>query len=240
MSRKRMITYSIILGLLILSLLFGTFTLIRAEVFKRNPISFRISDPGAFCKVEGSFYLGQQALNSNTPTKTFEDSYTEVEQYGKNGKTLNAWNLGRTSFAVVENEDGTPAESDVGVMVFKIRITNYNKEKELGIDTSGIACCNYLNENEFYFSTKVVYQVNGGEEVVKYNNEDGAIGEQKQDFDSTKKVVNKISGQKIAVAPKYVNSDPSYLDITITFTRRVKIGSYSFDNNINFDIYVAN
>lgn len=231
--KKRMITYSVILGFLIISLLFGTFALIKAETFKRNTVSFKVADAGAYCKVEADYFVGQNSINTNNPTKVYRDSYTQVEEYGKTGKTLDAWNIGNTAFVVDEDNKGQPTENDVSIMMFKIKIYNLNTDgKPLGVNLSGIACCNVDNVNTNYFSTKVVYVTSAESEVIAYSNEDDATIEQKQNFNSAKKVVNDINN---LIIPSNGN-----LELTITFKRRTKTDPFEIKNNINFDIFVVN
>lgn len=217
---KRIIYYSILLGLLTIVAGFGLYSLISATSYKNNDISFKVNNEDAFFQASGDYYYGA----TDTPTSTYEGAkYSQEDYYQGIVPSFSIWSLGTSEFIV----DASNPENDVTELKYVVKIKNLNMENSLNIDVKGVAV-----HPSSHFITSIHYKTSTVDGIIFSNDEDNPVNKDlyynldknSPDDDRYVNVVN----QELASGDT--------LEITINLILNTKTKQFTFDNNITFEI----
>ena len=217
---KKIIYYSILLGVLVIAAGLGLYNLIIGTTYRNNEVSFKVNNDDAYFQAWGDYYYG----NTDTPTSTYEGAiYSQEDFYQGTVPSFSVWSLGTSEFVI----DNANAENDVTELKYVVSIKNLNMEKALNIDVKGIA----VHPNN-HFITTVHYKRTAFDGIIFSNDEDSPVNKDlyynlDKTTDADDRYVN-IVNQQLAIGDT--------LQITISLTLNTKTKGFTLDNNIAFEM----
>ena len=217
---KKIIYYSILLGVLVIAAGLGLYNLIIGTTYRNNEVSFKVNNEDAYFQAWGDYYYG----NTDTPTSTYEGAkYSQEDFYQGTVPSFSVWSLGTSEFVI----DNANAENDVTELKYVVSIKNLNMEKALNIDVKGIA----VHPNN-HFITTVHYKSTAFDGIIFSNDEDSPVNKDlyynlDKTTDADDRYVN-IVNQQLAIGDT--------LQITISLTLNTKTKGFTLDNNIAFEM----
>ena len=217
---KKIIYYSILLGVLVIAAGLGLYNLIIGTTYRNNEVSFKVNNEDAYFQAWGDYYYG----NTDTPTSTYEGAkYSQEDFYQGTVPSFSVWSLGTSEFVI----DNVNAENDVTELKYVVSIKNLNMEKALNIDVKGIA----VHPNN-HFITTVHYKSTAFDGIIFSNDEDSPVNKDlyynlDKTTDADDRYVN-IVNQQLAIGDT--------LQITISLTLNTKTKGFTLDNNIAFEM----
>ncbi len=227
--KRKIIIYSVILLLFVTFIGIGAVALITGQNYNNNNVDFNLENETAYCEITGKVFVGQNAINSNTPYKEYSDSYTERDHFSSTTNVIDGWSVGPINFV---DGEGDP-ELEVDVIRFVITIKNINDTNDanniaLGVSVSDVAVHEIIENNKVnnYFYTKITYKIDDGEEIIKFNN--GPEETVKTPYVSGHNVVNIANIQEV--------SENSTLQILLEYRRNTKTKDINAVNNIKINI----
>lgn len=212
--KRRIIVYSVFLGVLTILTCFGLFNLILKTKYTNNEITFRVKNDLAFFEANARYYYGDVA----DPTQIYSAKYTQEDLY--NGKykdedtTIEPWDIGESVFI----NDETNPENNKKVLKYVITISNKNRERNLSIKLGNVAY-----QNDRLFLTEIKY-----DNVIVFSNGETIINQDNMFTTSNNSV--SANGEKV------IGIDASFtVEITLTLNTRTK-PIRNAENNINFTL----
>lgn len=231
MRTTKAVFFSIIALIMIGFIIVGTISIVKKQHYTNNDVTFKLEKDLAYCTIDGKYYYGKSAINSNSPTKVYHATYSQVEEFSNKTDEENlfyGWNVGESRFIV---DDTYGAKNDVDRLMFTFTITNLNKELPLKISLKDVGA----NQTTVYEQgepvitnlcyTKVQYHLGEDEPEVLFDNENNINLEY---FDASKSVVNLNDFVIVPVG--------SYVYVEMLFVRHTKSQSFNLRNNFVFDI----
>lgn len=221
---KKIIYYSILLGLLVVAVGFGLYNLIIGTSYKNNELSFKVNNEDAFFQAWGDYYCG----STDTPTSTYVGAkYSQEDYYQGNIPTFSVWSLGTSEFII----DNNNPENDVTELKYVVTIKNLNMEKSLNIDVKGVA----VHPNA-HFITSIHYKSSAFDGIIFSNDTDSPVNKDlyynlDKTTDSDDRYVNIVNHQ--------IGSGDT-LEITISLQLNTKTKEFTLDNNISFEMTTVN
>lgn len=233
MNVKKVVIYSVIAVILVVFAGAGVFTLIKNQEFTNNDISFVLENKLAYCTIQGWYYLGTDAINSETSTSTYDkvtyDISDELSAKTNEDAIFPRWDVGDS--VLIYNDDDEENIIDVSVVKFVVLIENKNLEmplsvsiRDIGIseqefdgeDTNGILC--FTRAEYYYGGTQGRYTV----------------------FDNQRKIANskcdRINGQTLNITDMVEIPVDDSVFIELTFTRNTRSQTFSLTNNFTFSL----
>lgn len=227
--KRKIIIYSVILLLFVTFVGVGAVALVTGQNYNNNNVDFNLENETAYCEITGKVFVGQNAINSNTPYKEYSDSYTEQDYFSSTPKVIDAWSVGPINFVDGEGD----SELEVDIIRFVITIKNINdvndaKDIALGVSLSDVAVHEIVENNNVnnYFYTKITYKIDDGDEIIKFNN--GPEETVKTPYVSGHSVVNIANIQEVP--------ENSTLKIVLEYKRNTKTKDINAVNNIKVNI----
>lgn len=218
---KKIIYYSILLGVLAILTGFGIYNLISATTYKNNEVTFQVNNDDAFFEAHGNYYYGQ----TNEPTSTYVGAkYSQDDYYLGNIPTFSVWSLGTSEFVI----DSANPENDVTELKYVITITNLNLEKELNIDIKGIA----VHPNNHFITT--VHYKDSINDKLMFSSDDSVVGNNKDLYYNLDKTTD--ADDRYVNILNYKIASLDTLEITITLELNTKTKEFTLDNNITFEM----
>ena len=207
--KRRIIVYSVFLGVLTILTCFGLFNLILKTKYTNNEITFRVKNDLAYFEANANYYYGEVT----EPTQTYNAKYTQEDVYSGEETTIEPWDIGESMFIY----DAPNSENNKEVLKYVITITNKNDERNLSIKLGNVAC-----QNGKLFTTEIKF-----DNVVVFDNGATPINLGNMFTVSTSSVSANIA--------KVIGKDVS-LNIEITLSLKTRTTPFNTENNINFTL----
>lgn len=218
---KKILYYSILLGLLVITAGFGVYTLISSTTYKNNEVSFKVNTQDAYFEASGDYYYGI----TDEPTSTYVGAkYSQEDYYQGVVPSFSVWSLGTSEFVI----DSANPENDVTELKYVITITNLNLEKELNIDIKGIA----VHPNNHFITT--VHYKDSINDKLMFSSDDSVVGNNKDLYYNLDKTTDADDRYVNIINHKIASLDT--LEITITLELNTKTKEFTLDNNIIFEM----
>lgn len=210
--KKRIVIYSVFLGVLTIMTILGLVNLILETKYTNNDITFTVNNKEAYFVASGQYYYG----NVSEPTKTYSAQYTQEDLYKGEQITIEEWNIGESVFV----PEATNEEDVIKTLKYVITITNRNDERNLSIKLNNVAV-----HKDGYFTTEIKFN----DEQVYYNAETNYINKNNMFDDSTNtSLVSAKEGKVIGVNGS--------LKITIVMNLITRSKPINAVNNFNFEL----
>lgn len=210
--KKRIVIYSVFLGVLAIMTILGLVNLVLDTKYTNNDVTFTVKNEEAYFVASGQYYYG----DVSEPTKTYSAQYTQEDLYKGEEITIEEWNIGNSAFV---NDDQNP-ENNVKTLKYVITITNRNDERNLSIKLNNVAV-----HKDGYFTTEIKYN----DEQVYYNAETNYVNKNNMFDDATNNtLVSAKEGKVIGVNDS--------LKITIVMNLITRSKPISAVNNFNFEL----
>ena len=203
----------------------GIFAIIRGNDYTNNNITFELLNELAYSSVEGWYYLGQDAIDSNLATNHYEKfTYEENDELGAKTieeTTFPRWDIGES---LLVYDDGTNI-TDIDVAKFVIAIENKNATLPLSVSLKGVGIneTTSTSRGENLCFTKIQYTMDGQTRVMYNNDAENIVVDSK-----CEKVGKTISINNMAQLS--VNGS---IRIEILFTRNTRSESFEIMNNFS-------
>ena len=217
--KKRIILYSILLGILTVTFGLGIYGLISATRYKNNNVSFVVNNNQAYFSSIGQYYCGENAILSGVPNSSYEARYTQADYYNGANGTVDAWQIGASEFIYSDIEP----ETNVSTLKYVIKIKNENSERNLSVKLNGVAVNQYN-----YFITNIKYQNGDNSETTVFSNDPENLVNYNLYFNPT------ISPNKVDIPTEEVVQRGDTLTVTITLTLNTKTKAFNLENNFGF------
>lgn len=222
MKNKKVIIYSIILLLLISCVGLGAASLIMADNYKNNNVTFEVEDDMAYSKIEGKYYYNNQEQTAKAYGPEYYTQSSDLDIQAFNG--FKTWNIGDSTF--------NPEYDGVETFKYEITITNLNTEKALEITLADVAIGNKTENNVtvLCFYTKISYFIGEGTEQVQFNNKEGEEVNLNYYSEGQTSVDINVASQ-VAVNSK--------IKIVVELERKTKTESFTILNNFKVNLQTA-
>lgn len=213
--KRKIIIYSVLLGLLLIMAGVGVFDLVIKTKYKNNEITFRVQNEDAFFVANASYYYG----DVTEATKTFNLSYSQDDYY--NGKVCQGgtWNIGNSQFVYDENN----SQNNITLLKYVFSIKNINDEKKLNVKLSNVAA----NINN-YFTTTINYKNGTNDRVMFSNNPNNEVNKSLY--------YNEATPNKVDISTNEYVEMGQTLEITITLELIKVAESFNISNNFSLEL----
>lgn len=217
--KRRIVVYSIFLGLLTVLTCFGLFTLILNPNYTNNNVTFTVKNDEAYFQVVGKYYYGEVA----EPTNTYTAKYIQEDVYKGEDTTIEAWDIGESVFV---RDDQKPEENKM-VLKYVLVITNKNRERNLSVKLNNVAV-----HKDKYFLTKIEYD----NDVVFYNTNKEGESQVGMSYYKPNDLPNAVNIDNAKILSKDDNSSSinNSFTVTITMLLNTRTKPFNIANNFNF------
>lgn len=210
--KRRIIIYSIFLGLLTVLTGFGIFNLIINTTYKNNDVVFKVNNKDAFFEAVGDYYEG----DSTDSKSHYADQYLQEEYYKGKESTVSSWVIGDSVFDNSNADESKRVEK----LTYVIKITNRNSEKNLNITLTGVAV-----HSQNYFYTEIQYKNGTNEQRMVFSNNPDTLALNDNYYNPT------IDPSKVNIKDGEVLASEQTLEITITITLKTRSIKFEAENN---------
>ena len=214
--KRKIIIYSVLLGLLLIMTGVGIFDLVIKTKYKNNEITFRVQNDDVFFVANASYYYG----DVSEATKTFNLSYSQGDYYKGKVCQGGTWNIGNSQFVY---DDNNP-QNNITLLKYVFSIKNINDEKKLNVKLSNVAA----NKNN-YFITTISYKNGTNDRVMFSNNPNNEVNKKLYYNEFTTPYKVDISTNE------YVKKEQT-LEITITLELIKVAESFNVSNNFSLEL----